>query len=338
MISPTKLVLGSGFVVPTKNQGPRTMNYLVLCLFFLLFSLAHAAEIYARKMEILKLPSGQATQFKDSVFIQDAGTLIICRRALLLESRELGFLSDSVIIRTPEVCVWSDSVEYDFHLRRAHILAHPDKKVVLKQESLEIKAPEIEYFFQDGNVYAPSGLELTAQTNTFKLTGKKGIYSLRECKGVIDSAPVLLINSETGKEPVLVTAKKMYWFESNSSIMGLGSVMVSSGQGQITADTALFYTALDSGIAWGNPIVQDSAGRAMADTLIFLLDNRTLKRVIFIGGAQGHYRTVAGDTVLVQGTELNLLFENGKIERITVANLFAGQLLRSVQKKEGERQ
>jgi len=313
----------------------RTGNYpiyevlpVVLSVLFL-SSFVDAAQIYARKMAIIRLPTGQATQFSDSVVITDDGTVITSRNAVLSETEDWAILSDAVVIQTPEVEVWADSVEYDFRLKLAHIRAHPHKAVKVTLESLEITAPEIEYFFLKGLVEAPLCLELSDKRGSFTLTGRKGSYQIREQVGVVDSMPCLTVKSEPPKEPVLVTAERMLWMEEQALVKGLGAVNVRSGDGAIVADTALFYIDRDSGVAWGNSLVADSAGMAKADTLIFLLDNRSLSRVVFIGGAQGAYRTAGGDTVAVKGTELSLDLQDGKIVQITVANLISGQLIRS---------
>ncbi|MEO0004567.1 MAG: hypothetical protein ABIK49_01000 [candidate division WOR-3 bacterium] len=308
-----------------------------LSLGLVLFNCSIAAEIYARKMEILRVPSGQATQFRDSVVIQDGGTTITCQRALVSESQSKAFLAGSVIIQTPEVRVESDSVEYDLGRRRAYILAYPEKRVLVRQESLVISAPEIEYLLSDAQVQAPRGLELKNISGLFNLTGSKGTYNLSERSGVIDSIPVLVFKSDR-EEPVVITAKRMEWLGLKSLVKASGSVSVASGEGQITADSALFYTERDSGVAWGNPLVQDGSGMAKSDTLVFLVHNRTLSRIIFIGDAEGRYCTGGGDTVMVKGNELTLSLADGKITQIGVANLYSGQLIRSAPKSDGLRQ
>ncbi|MGQ9708629.1 MAG: hypothetical protein ACUVUR_07155 [bacterium] len=310
------------------NQRVFPLSRSIFLLPFALFSSLLAAELFARKMEIIRTSQGQATLFRDSVTIQDGGTLIVCGRGLMYEALAQAILSGSVYIQTPEVAAWADSVEYDFRLRRAYLWAHPNGMVLVKQDSIEIAAPQIEYYFQTGVVTAPSGLELKNIAAEFILTGRQGSYNLHDRTGVVDSLPVLRVKLDSGAEPVTVTARKMFWNQNGGMVKGEGSVNVRAAGCGLGADTALFFPDHDSGVAWGNPLVQDSAGSAQAETMVFRLSDGVLRQVILSGRSEGSYRTVTGDTVLVRSRGLNLFLSDGKIERIEVADLLSGELIR----------
>jgi lipopolysaccharide export system protein LptA len=294
-----------------------------------------AAEIFARRMEILRLPQGQATLFRDSVAIQDGPTRIVCGRALLIESRETGVLSDSVYIQTPEVTIWADSVEYYFQLHHARLINRPGKKVLLRQDSIEILTPRIEYYFPTGLVKAPGGLEIKKLGANFRLTGSSGSFNTRDRSGVIDSLPALwTVPTEEASDssPVLITARKIFFSSTPAQLKFSGSVKLRSGSAGLNADTLLFYPRSDSALAWGSPIVFDTAGSAKSDTITLLLTRGLLHQLLLNRAAEAKYRTANGDEVLITSSQLSLILDQGKIERITLANLIQGKLIRAGQK------
>uniref|UniRef100_A0A7V3PUZ2 Organic solvent tolerance-like N-terminal domain-containing protein n=1 Tax=candidate division WOR-3 bacterium TaxID=2052148 RepID=A0A7V3PUZ2_UNCW3 len=290
------------------------------------FGLLSAAELYARKMEIVRTMSGPVTVLRDSVTITDKGTVIHSRYAQLSRSQDQAVLSDSVRIQTPEVFVLADSVEYDFQQRQSWLYARPGKMVLVRQESVEIRAPVVAYDVNQGLVQAPQGLELKTRSQSFLLTGKDGVYFVNSRSGIVDSEPVLTIRND--QEAVVVTANKMEYAEYDSRFLAAGKVRVCSGAGELVCDSAVFFMNGDSGIAWGLPQVHDSSGTAKGDTLVFYLQERALRQVSLHGRTEGEYRTEAGETVLVTGSVLSMLLDKGKIEEITVDNLISGQLIR----------
>lgn len=299
--------------------------------FFLIVSgIGFAADIYARKMEIVKTPNGPATVFRDSVAITQEGTVLISRRAVIQEQAGWAVLSESVYIQTPEAQVWADSVMYDFKERKATILAPVRENVVVKQESTVIRAPQVDYLLGRRWLGAPRGLEITNEGGYF-LTGARGSYDLNERTGVVDSAPMLTIERE--QAPVQVTANRMLYQEAGAVARAEGQVRVQSGASSLVCDTALFYPNRDSGFAWGEPVLEDSAGRAEGDTVVFLVSNGTLREVALRGRTTGRYRTEGGDTVVVQGKGISVLITEGKIEQIEVAELSSGQLIRKAVKR-----
>jgi len=296
------------------------------CGLFILSGFTFGAEIYARKMEIVKTPAGQVTIFRDSVALSQDGTFLTSRRAVMQEQAGWAVLTESVYIRTPEAQVWADSVVYDFKTRKATILAPVRNNVVVRQDSVVIRARAVEYFISERVLKAGQGLEISTEDGGYLLTGAHGFYNLDERTGVVDSAPLLTI--KRGQEPVQVTARQMRYQESGAVARAEGQVRIQSGASSLACDTAIFYPNRDSGFAWGDPVLEDSAGRAAGDTVVFIVSNGALREVALLGRSNGRYRTEGGDTVLVQGKEISVLITDGKIERIEVAELSSGQLVR----------
>lgn len=308
----------------------RVMNFNPKWLLALLVFLtgADGAEIYARKMEIVRLGMSQMTVLRESVAITDRGTIIVSRNAQLAPGRERAVLWDSVRIYTPEVDVQADSIEYEFPQRRSRIFARPGRVITLRHDSVEIVAPILDYFFDDDLIQAPAGLEVIGPRENFLLYGRRGGYFLNARQGRVDSEPVLRINPGTGNE-VEITALCMEYAEYEGRLRAAGGVRVRSGTGVLSCDTAFFFPGGDSGVGWGNTEIRDSAGVAEGERLIFYLQERLLRRLVLTGRAQGQYRTGTGETVLVSGSQLSIELAGGKINVVEVADLSSGQLIRS---------
>ncbi|MEO0070710.1 MAG: hypothetical protein ABIK39_01295 [candidate division WOR-3 bacterium] len=311
------------------NHKPCLFTPRALVVYLVLTPLlSFAAEIYARKMAILRNASGQATVFKDSVVIKDSTTELFSRQALLNEKENIALLTDSVLIFTPEAMISADSVVYDFAAKKALLLARPLKEVVVKQESLEIYAREIEFFPSTRMVSAPLGLKIKNVSGNYEITGSRGYYDLNSQIGVVDSEPVLIIR-KTERDSVLVTAQRFSYFQKQPMARAEGQVCLHSGESDLCADTVIFFPGADSGVAWGAPVVKDTNSKAKGDSLFFHLTNGAVKKVTLCGKAEGSYRTETGETVEVQGKSIALILTEGAIERIEVRDLILGKLVRA---------
>ncbi len=295
-----------------------------------------AAELYARKMEIIRTPEGPATVLRDSVAITDSGAVIYSRYAMLNRSQDHVVLWNAVIISTPEVYVQADSVEYDFRQRRSWLYARSGNKVLVRQESVEIRAPVIEYAFAEGLVKAPATLELNSISKSFIITGERGSYFVNTRSGTVDSEPVLTIRGND-RESVIITAGKMEYDDATGEFLAGGAVRVDAGAGELVCDSAVFYVRADSGVAWGKPEIGDSSGIVRGERVVFFIRERNLRQVVVRGCAEGEYRTGEGETVRVSGSVLSMWLAEGKIELIEVEGLLSGQLIRRVRHSDGFR-
>jgi len=289
---------------------------------------AAGAELYARKMAIVRTPEGPATVFRDSVTISDSSTRLTSHSCRMDRARGIAVMNDSVHIESPDARVWADSAVYHLNEKRAELFG----RVKVLQDSLAISAPRLVYATQDRQVRAEQGVVLENLDRSWRLTGQRGSYSLDSGVGVVDSLPVLTqMRAEAGtKESVRVTSRRMLWFERGSRAEAHGAIQVSSGASKLCCDTAVFFAAADSGVAWGGkPLVRDSAGEVSGDTMIFLVRNGALDRVAVRRHAHGQYQTSSREKVIVQGEVIQLWLTQGDIDRIEVAHLTLGQLVRN---------
>ncbi len=292
------------------------------CVVLLLAAAANGADIYARRMEIIKTPEGQETVFRDSVSITDGDTRITARRARINEQLGVAVIADFVFIETPDALVWADSAVYLMAEKRTELFGN----VRVQQESLLITAPVLFYSIPDRLVEAGSGLVIRSSGRDFELTGERGWYDLAGDTGVVDSSPVLV--QATGDDSVIVTAQCMSWHDLESRAVAQGGVRVGSGRAALLCDTLSFFPGSDSGMALGNPQVSDSLSRTAGDTITILLDQGQLDIVTVSGNAQGHYVTEGEDEVEFSGQSIRIEFDQGEAVRVEVERLASGKLVR----------
>jgi len=285
--------------------------------------LASGSQIYAKHMEIIRTPDGEATVFRDSVVITDKDTKITGQVARMYESRGLAAVSEQVFIQNPDARIWADSVLYHLSDRRAELFGN----VLVRQESIDIRAPRLLYNSADKQVQADSGILMENTTRGFRLTGRKGTYDLANGVGFVDSVPVLSWSQR--QDSARVTGTRMLWHEDQSQAVAQGDVRLTSGASELTCDTISFFSGPDTGIAWGRPQMHDNSSRASGDSMIFRLQDGALEQVGVKSNASGQYRTDGGDVIDVKAQTIHLWLVNGDIEHIEVSRLISGQLTRS---------
>lgn len=282
-----------------------------------------AAELYAKRMSIERLPEGDATVFRDSVVIIDGDTKILSHMARMYDARGLAVISESVRITTPDAFIWCDSAYYYLKDKRADLFGN----VRVRQESLDIEAPRLVYFSGKKLVEANDGVLLANQERTFRLSGKKGHYDLASDVGTVDVVPVLVW--QRGDDSARVTGRTMYWYRNESRAVAEGNVRLRSGASEVTCDTVIYLSGPDSGFALGKPEVRDSVSRASGDSMSFVMHDGALQQVTIRNAASGEYRTEGGDQIAVSGQMIHLWLDAGDIERIEVTAMTSGKLLRA---------
>ena len=294
----------------------------VLLVLLVVVGLVSAAELYARKMSIERLPDGDATVFRDSVVIIDGDTKILSHMARMYDARGVAVIGESVRITTPDALIWCDSAYYYLNDKRADLFGH----VRVRQESLDIEAPRLMYFSGKKLVEANDGVLLANQERSFRLTGKKGHYDLGSDVGTVDVVPVLVW--QRGDDSARVTGRTMYWYRNESRAVAEGNVRLKSGSSEVTCDTVIYLSGPDSGFALGKPEVRDSVSRASGDSMSFVMHDGALQQVTIRNGASGEYETEGGDQIAVKGQMIQLWMDSGDIERIEVTAMTSGKLVR----------
>ncbi|UCG44196.1 MAG: hypothetical protein JSU73_06210 [candidate division WOR-3 bacterium] len=293
---------------------------------------AHAADIWARKMEIIKTSTGQETVFSDSVSITDGDTRITAGRARMNEQSGYAVIADSVVIENPDAKVFADSAVYLMEEKITMLFSRrnggvPFRDVVVEQESVLVRAPFLLYSIADKKAFADSGVRVRSRTRDMWLSGDRGTYDMAENVGRVDSNPVLV--QVSGDDTVTVTARQVSWLEPESRAVAFGEVEVNSGKALLECDTLHFFPGADSGVAFGNPSVADSLSRTDGDTIVIKVADGSLEQVTISGHATGKYRTESGDVIDVVGRMIVIDMADGDVDRIEVLDMATGRLARA---------
>jgi lipopolysaccharide export system protein LptA len=287
-------------------------------------ALAGAAELFAKHMEVVRLPEGQATIFSDSVVITDSSTKILSNIARMYDGLGLAVIRESVHITSPDADIRAESAFYYLNEKRAELYGN----VRVHRESLDITAPWLEYRSADRLVEAKDGVVLEDPERKFRMTGERGTYDLANDIGAVDRSPVLTWLRD--KDSARVTSREMTWNEKESRAVATGNVKLVSGASEVTCDTVIYVSGPDSGLALGKPQVHDSSSKASGDTMSFHIKDGALKDVTISSNATGEYRTQGGDKIQVEGKVIYLAFAQGDVERIEVTAMSSGRLFRNV--------
>ncbi|HDR00438.1 MAG TPA: hypothetical protein ENN51_09175 [candidate division WOR-3 bacterium] len=294
-------------------------------VFCLLCSVAGAADLYARRMEVVQTPEGQVTVFRDSVRIVDGATRISAGLARFNESLGIAVVSDSVCIEDADTRVRADSAVYYLDGRESELFG----SVRVELDSLAIDAPRLLYLVAERRVEATAGMTITALDRGFSVTGAQGRYLMDSRVGEVDSLPVMVLNRgevEDGGEPVKATARRMTWTGGDETALLAGEVRVGAGKSALTADSLRYWTRADTGLAWGEPRIADSLSSTEGDTIRLRVEDGELRGVTVSGRARGHYSSGMNE-IGVAGGGISIRLEQGELDRIEVVAMTRGWLV-----------
>jgi len=314
---------------PTLHSSHFALHSSLITL-LLLFGPAPAAEITARRMELVRTSDGEAAVFRDSVVIVDKDTRIDAGMARLYESRGFAVVSEQVLISSPDARIRADSARYNLNDRRAELFGD----VRVEQESLDILAPHILHLAQEKLVLADQGVTLRGRARPFQISGKRGRFDLARDVGLVDEEPVLTWSR--GPDTARVTSDAMYWYQVESRAVAQGRVSIRSGASELLCDTVIFLSGPDSGLALGRPSMKDRSSSATGDTMVFFVRDGALEQVTIRGRAAGQYRTEGGELIDVSGRSIDLRLARGDVEQVAIHQLWSGQLIRERRKTNGE--
>jgi lipopolysaccharide export system protein LptA len=301
------------------------MKLPIIGFYLLVFTVTFATDIEAGKMEILNTEEGRVTVFKDGVIIVDRDTKITAKNARFYESKNLAIVHDSVKITNPSATIKSDTAYYYLYERKTVLKGN----VLVSQESLEIKAPELIVEYQKDLATAQNGFLIVEKPHSIEITGKTGAYFLNKEEGIIDSLPYLKIMEN---ETLEVTSQKLSFKNKENFATATGKVKVTSGQTVLTCDSLVYNWEKDSGKALGQPVLRENNNELKGKTIYFFARDAELERMEIEGEAYGNYYNDEGDRVEIGGELLSIFFAEGKTNSIKVKNVNFGKLYRRGEK------
>jgi lipopolysaccharide assembly outer membrane protein LptD (OstA) len=216
------------------------------------------------------------------VELQGRSGLVRADRAIYYFNEGRGYLSDSVLIITPDERISSDSLYYDG-----------------VQDSVEMY----------GNVL------IEDEENSLRVSGTQGWYHLSRDEGLLLGNPKLQIVRQD-KEPITVYARVFKLRTNEDQFYGFDSVQAIIDSIVVYCDTFSYNLKEETG-EMTNPVIQEKRNELRGNHGRFSMKNREIQTVSVTNGEAVYY-TEEGSKNIVEGKIISILFEAGVATTIKV--------------------
>ncbi|GEM_PF-2159824 len=283
------------------------------------FISSYAAEIKAKKMEIIQEKGERVTRFKEGLLIQDGTTQIFAQEGLYYPERNEFFLKDSVKILSEEGVLRSDSAVYFLALKKSIL----GKNVELDLDTVKITTDRL---FWDGNKKEAHSEEvfISLKGRGVEITGKSAIYQVDKKKGEIKKDPLFYLKE---KETTLVRANLMDYDGERKVVFAYGQVNIKHRKRELFCETLAYFLEGDSGITLGKPILSGENEEIAGKEFRFQNEGGELKKMVVLGDVQALFERKE-ERVEIGGERLSSLFRGGEVLEIVMEELTYGRLLR----------
>lgn len=294
-----------------------SLNKVFLFPFFL-FSLMPGAEIKAKKMEIIQGREGRVTHFSEGIRILDTRTEVFAKSGFYFPNRNLFILLDSVVIRSEDGEMKSDSCVYFLSSQTSELF----KNVELNFESLKIFTQHILWNGEKKEAKSEEVL-LIFKEKDIELTGGDAIYHLPDKRGIIREKPVLFLK---GEETTRVIGNNFLYDGLSGQLVFTGNVEIRQKNSHIFCDTLTYLLSGDSGIARGNPQLFGEKEEVKGKEFRFFTEEGELSLLKVIGAVSVTYRTNS-EKVEMGGEEFVAKIAKGDVSVITMAGITYGRVI-----------
>ncbi len=278
-----------------------------------------AMEIKAGKMEIVEEGGERRTHFSEGVSIKEEEVFILAKRGVFFPNLNLFLLLDSVAIEGEEGRLRGDSCLYFLERKECRLFGD----VELTGKDLRCLTDVLVW---DGNTgLARAGkLSLFLEGKDILITGKDGVYDLREKKGEIGKeGTIFIIKEETTK----VEGEKISYEGKQGRLSVYSKVKVRQAERTLLCDTLIYFLERDSGVALGEPYLFGEEEEVEGDLISFSFEEGRLGRMVVLGNVTLIYRHQE-DAVRVTGEELRTCFVKGKVSEVKVDGVRYGEIFR----------
>ncbi|MEO0102404.1 MAG: OstA-like protein [candidate division WOR-3 bacterium] len=290
----------------------------VFPFFFFFFALLPGAEIKAKRMEIIQEREGRVTHFSEGLRILDARTEIFAKSGFYFPNRNLFILLDSVVIRSEDGEIKSDSCIYFLSSQTSELF----KNVELNFESLKIFTQRVLW---DGEKKEAKSKEvlLILKEKDMELTGGDAIYNLSNKRGIIREKPVLLLK---GEETTTVIGNNFLYDGLLRQLVFKVNVEIRQKNSSIFCDTLIYLLSGDSGIALGNPRLIGEKEEVKGNEFRFFAEEGEVRLMKVMGDVSVVYQTNR-EKVEIGGEEFIAKVAKGEVSVITMAGVTYGRVI-----------
>ncbi|MGB9720458.1 MAG: OstA-like protein [bacterium] len=285
---------------------------------FLLFFLS-TTPFRADRVEIVKQNGETVVYLLGNVEIEQEQTKITCLEAELNETRGLVVLNDSVLIKDNNGQIYANNAIY-FLQEKTAVLR---KNVRMISGNQIIMADSLNYDSSKRFVKMHQNIHLEDTKNKVVAYGGEGWYDLNSEIGSLTKKPKIEITREN-KTPMIINAREFLLKNKEEVCLGYDSVIGVIDSITLFCDTITYDTKRDSGFM-NNPLVVEKNNELKGITGEFGLKNKTIDYFKVFSGLASYW-TNEGAHNIIEGSSINIVFQDGRAFRVFVEGNPKGKL------------
>lgn len=265
----------------------------------------------ADKVEIIKENGESVVYLVGNVAIEDEHTKITCAEARLNEAQKYVILLNHVIISDKSGTINADYARYYFDDRRGYLSGN----VTLTRSEEIISADSLYYNGMEEVIEMFRNVVIEDKKNDMIAQGGRGWYNLKDDEGHLVDNPVLEILREQ-KEPITLWAQEFHLKINNDEFLGYDSVKAIIDSITVYCDTFLYNLKSEHGILTMPHIVEKN-NELSGQTGQFTMKEKNIESFRVAEGTSTYY-TKEGSKNIVEGSEIRIIFDEGKATTIFV--------------------
>jgi lipopolysaccharide export system protein LptA len=276
-----------------------------------LFFLLALTPFVADKVEIIRENGESTVHLLGNVVIEDEQTIITCAEARLNDTKGVVVLYHDVKIVDENGEIHANAATYYFREKRGYLSGD----VVLLTREETIRADSLHYNGMSGFVEMFSNVQIDEPKNNLVAYGQKGSYDLREEQGYLTAEPRMEIFRED-RSPLTISAREFALIVSDNLLYGFDSVIAIIDSITIYSDTFEYNLKTERGNLV-QPIIIDRENELTGESGQFQLKNKNIESFSVEQG-WSKYITDEGSKNVISGSQINIIFTEGKASKICV--------------------
>jgi len=273
----------------------------------------------ADRVEIIRENAESTVHLLGNVVIEDKQTIITCAEARLNDTKGVVMLYDDVKIVDENGEIHANAATYYFREKRGYLSGN----VVLLTRDETIRADSLHYDGVNGFVEMFSNVQIDEPKNNLVAYGQKGWYDLHKEQGYLAEDPRMEIFREN-RSPLTISAREFELIVPDNTLYGFDSVIAIIDSVTIYSDTFEYNLKTECGNLV-KPVIADRENELAGESGRFQLKNKNIESFSVKQG-WSRYFTDEGSKNVVSGSQISIIFTEGKASKIFVEGRPQGSL------------
>jgi len=265
----------------------------------------------ADKVEIIKENGESVVYLVGNVVIEDEHTKITCTEARLNEAKNYVILVHDVKIIDKNGEINADYARYHFKDKKGYLKGN----VLLLRADEIISADSLYYCGTEDLIEMFHNVQVEDKKNDLLAKGTHGWYDLKEDEGhLVDNSTLEIFRED--KDPIKVSAREFQLKTNSNEFYGFDSVIVIIDSITVYCDTFLYNLKTESGFMV-KPVILEKNNELKGKTGQFRMKDKNIKSFSVTEGSSTYY-TKEGSKNVIEGSEIRIIFSEGKASKIEV--------------------